>query len=345
MDAWAASYGSSVAFICVSCAGPQLAAQFGNELQLKSCHNTWADEDDMPSWGQLGCNGLIVIDGADAVVCQASPAYLEVQDAAFRHVETLLDALLRSQPAPKMMSGRVDPSVGGACAEVRFGADADAIEEMVIVGGLSSRPELNGKRGRVLSQDANGRLAVQIDGETAPLSIKRQNLTPVTEAPAAGTAAKLVDVQAINVPSVKVAELDEQHAKCEKKLALLGRLTTPPGVSAKQGQIEAALIGLLAAYDEHFAYEEAQLDKHLYAAVEQEGAGFSADRGARTSHFADHKAMLDSVNKLLADVSSVSASDVLKLATDFDRHATAYDGSYADRLSAAMAQATPVSVA
>ena len=36
MDAWALSYGSSVAFVCVSCAGPQLATQFGTELKLKN---------------------------------------------------------------------------------------------------------------------------------------------------------------------------------------------------------------------------------------------------------------------------------------------------------------------
>uniref|UniRef100_A0A7S2MSZ7 Hemerythrin-like domain-containing protein n=1 Tax=Haptolina brevifila TaxID=156173 RepID=A0A7S2MSZ7_9EUKA len=348
MDAWAASYGSSVAFICVSCAGPQLATQFGNELMLKNCYNTWADEDDMPSWGQLGCNGLIVIDGADSVVCQASPAYLEVKNAAFRHVETLLDALLRSKPAPKMMSGRVDPSIGGHCAEVRFGADnIDVVEEVLIVTGLSSRPELNGKRARVLSSGANGRVAVEIDGEVAPLSIKRQNLTAVADGEASSGVASntVVDPQSINVPSVKVAVLDEEHEKCERKLGLLDRLTTPPGVSSKRGQIDGALRGLLSAYEEHFAHEETLLDKHLYAGIEHEASGFSADKGSRTSHFADHKAMLDSVSKLLEDVSSVSQSDVLKLATDFQRHATAYDGSYADRLSVAMANATPVDVA
>ena len=90
MDAWAESFGSAAAFVCVCCAGPQLATQFGNELKLKHCHNTWVDEDDMPAWGQLGCNGFIVIDGSHSVVCKATRAYLEVKETAFRHVETLL---------------------------------------------------------------------------------------------------------------------------------------------------------------------------------------------------------------------------------------------------------------
>ena len=283
MDAWAASYGSAVAFICVCCAGPQLATTFGNELKLKNCHNTWVDEDDMPSWGQLGGNGFIVIDGEDAVVCKASPAYLEVKQAAFRHVETLINALLSSKPAPKLAPGRVDGSVGGHCAEVRFGADEE-----------------------------------------------EDSAVPTPPAP---------------VPSVKVDVLDDEHQKCEDKLGLLGRLTEPPGVGGKRGQIEEALRGLLAAYEDHFAHEEALLDEHLYAAVKHDGAGgFSADKGARTSHFADHQAMLSGVRKLLEDVPSIDAAAVLRLQLDFERHATAYDGNYADRLSAAIAQAYPVSV-
>lgn len=331
MDAWAASYGSAVAFICVSCAGPQLASQFGNELKLKNCHNTWVDEDSMPTWGQLGCNGLIVINGSDSVICQASPAFLEVKQAAFRHVETLLDALLSSKPAPKLSSGRVDGSVGGACAEVRFGEDPDA--EEVIVAKLSSRPELNGKRGRVLSQLQNGRLEVQIEGEASPISLKRQNLMPAADKAAPKVN---VDPQAIKVASVKVAVLDEEHARCEAKLALLGRLTES-GAGSKRLQVADALRGLLAAYEEHFAHEEKLLDKHLYAGISEDG-GFSADKGARTSHFADHQTMLQDVRALLADDASVNYTDVARLASEFERHATAYDGSYADRLSAAMAQ-------
>jgi len=284
MDKWAASYGSAVAFICVSCAGPQLATSFGNELRLKNCHNTWVDEDDMPTWGQLGCNGFIVVDGADAVVCQASPAFLEVKHAAFRHVETLLDALIGSQPAPALKRGRVDASVGGACAQVDFGA-----------------PE---------------------EGE------------------------HVTDTQAIVYPSVKVDVLDDEHAACDKKLSLLGRLTDPPGVSGRRGQIKDCLTGLLAAYEAHFAHEEALLDEHLYkaAATKAGGAGFSADEGARTSHFADHQPMLKAVRTLIADVASVSAADAQRLAADFERHATAYDGNYADRLSAALS-ATPAAEA
>lgn len=273
MDAWAARFGAAAAFVCVSCAGPQLATQFGNELKLKNCHNTWVDHDDMPKWGQLGCNGFIVLDGSHSVVCKASRAFLEVREQAFRHVETLLSALIVEKPVPKQEDGSVDPSVGGACAKVRFGDGKEEKEE------------------------------------------------PEASAPK-------------KVASVKVAVLDDEHERCEAALADLA-----------ERRNAAALRELLAAYEEHFAHEEALLDEHLYADAKQ-ATGFSADQGARTSHFGDHEAMLAAIRKMLSDragvsedLASVSADDATQLAREFERHATAYDGNYADRLSAAMGAA------
>lgn len=275
MDKWAARFGSAAAFVCVCCAGPQLATTFGNELKLKHCHNTWVDEDDMPMWGQLGCNGFIVLDGSHSVVCKASKAFLEVRESAFRHVETLLSSLVVDKPVPKQESGRVDASVGGACAQVVFGSTDKDEEE---------------------------------SAETA---------APVSK-----------------VASVKVAVLDEEHERCE---AALARLAEKRNV--------LCLRELLSAYEEHFAHEEALLDKHMYADVTT-ATGFSADKGARTSHFADHEAMLSALRKLLSargglseELASVSAAEVQQLAGDFEKHATSYDGAYADRLSAAMAAA------
>mmetsp|Transcript_833 Transcript_833/g.2089 ORF Transcript_833/g.2089 Transcript_833/m.2089 type:complete len:284 (+) Transcript_833:276-1127(+) len=282
MDAWAESFGSAAAFVCVCCAGPQLATQFGNELKLKHCHNTWVDEDDMPAWGQLGCNGFIVIDGSHSVVCKATRAYLEVKETAFRHVETLLSALVVEKSVPKQESGRVDGSVGGACATVRFGADGNAKAEPA---------------------------KAESEGARAPRK----------------------------VASVKVKVLDEEHERCEAALAQLKKLRNV-----------TALRELLAAYEEHFAHEEALLDEHLYANLEQ-ATGFSSDKGARTSHFADHEAMTAGLRKMLADrselveqLASISEEEVQRLALDFERHATAYDGSYADRLAASLAAAGSV---
>uniref|UniRef100_A0A7S3B3X7 Hemerythrin-like domain-containing protein n=1 Tax=Haptolina ericina TaxID=156174 RepID=A0A7S3B3X7_9EUKA len=238
MDAWAARYGSSIAFICVSCAGPQLATQFGTQLKLKHCHNTWVDQDDMPTWGQLGCNGFIVLDGSHSVISRATPAYLEVREAAFRHVDGLIAALIAEKPLPELPPGAVDPAVGGPCAEVRFGKEAE---------------------------DA---------------------VPAISDAPSAAQAKK----SSVNVPSVKVAVLDEEHARCEAALMQLA-----------ERRDSAALNELLTAYEEHFAHEEALLDEHLYAGVKR-AKGFSADKGARTSHFTDHERMLTEIRNLLSEI-------------------------------------------
>ena len=50
-------------------------------------------------------------------------------------------------------------------------------EAIVIVTGLRSRPELNGKRGRIVGRDATTfRFKVQIEGEPGPLWLKPDNL-------------------------------------------------------------------------------------------------------------------------------------------------------------------------
>ena len=78
MDAWAARYNGRAAFICVSCAGPQLAERFGQQLQLSHCHNSYVDNANMPRWGQLGCSGFIILDQRHSVVCKATAPFLEV---------------------------------------------------------------------------------------------------------------------------------------------------------------------------------------------------------------------------------------------------------------------------
>ena len=147
------------------------------------------------------------------------------------------------------------------------------------------------------------------------------------------------------VASVKVDVLDDEHRMCESSLEELDSLVA--GGRNDQAQIETALRAVLSAYEKHFEHEESMLDTHLYAEVvaSNGGGGFSADKGARTSHFADHKTMINNVKKLLVDVSTVDAATVLRIRRDFERHATLYDGQYAERLSASLAGKNEVTAA
>lgn len=139
MDKWAAAYKDSAAFICVSCAGPALAQKFGTDLKLKYCTNSFVDQAGGPRWGQLGCNGFIVLDSCLNVVCESSAAFLEVRGLAFQHVEALLDALVHDAPPPRICPG-----------------------QQVFLAGLKVA-DLNGQRGLCTSlPDDRGRCAVSL---------------------------------------------------------------------------------------------------------------------------------------------------------------------------------------
>jgi len=56
-----------------------------------------ASESEMPRWGQLGCNGFILLDAQHQIACPQSAAYLQVREGAFRDLEARLQAVLAGQ--------------------------------------------------------------------------------------------------------------------------------------------------------------------------------------------------------------------------------------------------------
>jgi len=155
MDEWAGGkYFGRASFVCVGCDGPGLASTFAKRLKLSKCTLTYVPSGDGPKWGQLGCNGFIVLDGNGRVACKASAAYLEVGARAFQHVESLLDALL---------VGASPPSI--------------AVGQNVILEGLS-RAELNGQIGVCVAgvDEVTGRCAVQLYASGKRLAVRVDNL-------------------------------------------------------------------------------------------------------------------------------------------------------------------------
>ena len=138
--------------------------------------------------------------------------------------------------------------------------------------------------------------------------------------------------------SVKVADMDADHAACDAALDTL-----------RVQRDAASVAAVIDAYETHFAREEALLDQHLYAAVaaaEQAGSApaFSADASARKSHREAHRRMLTDLRKAkhactIADDARVPVAAVDKVLRDFEQHAATYDLAYADRLSSALAAA------
>ena len=119
-----------------------MAAEMGKKMELSNCVNCFlAGDRDMPSWGQLGCNGFIVLDSEHKVVESCTSAFLQVRDLAFRHVEALVDALLAGRKAPWPCPG-----------------------ETLTLRGLKSSPELNGQTATCVAPPApgDGRATVQL---------------------------------------------------------------------------------------------------------------------------------------------------------------------------------------
>merc|ERR1711903_413802 len=65
--------------------------------------------------------------------------------------------------------------------------DAPLLGQRVVLGGLSSRPELNGQRGVARSFEG-GRYAVALEGGGESVRVRPGNLAPAAAAPSGGVA-------------------------------------------------------------------------------------------------------------------------------------------------------------
>lgn len=365
MDRWQLHYGDAVSFICIGCAGPGLAVQFSKRLRLRHCTVSYAL--DNPRWGQLGCNGFIILDAEQNVVSTATSAFLEVRDLAFRHVEAVLEAVVAGRPPPRVCPGM-----------------------KVVLNGLSD-VKMNGKSALCLTapEGTQWRCTVKLSSSGRKLSVKAKNLSVNGEGydpdadfdretggcgaggcdPAAkkqkqkqkqaatpcgaeggcalparressgedlvagaGGDTSVVVTPLSAIDSVHVDVLDGEHEMCAAALKAFADHRT-----------RAALQRVLDAYRSHFAHEESLLDKHMYAGEDLSaggGGGFSAALGQRKSHYGDHTRM---INTLVAQLGKMSGTDsqviiddamfVNQVLRDFETHAGTYDETYVGEMA------------
>ena len=306
MDRWASQM-PSVAFICICCAEPALAFAFRDRLRLQSCHNCFLGSDDsLPTWGQLGCSGFVILDSELRVSCPATAAFLDVQGAAFRDVEAKLRALLLLPD--------------GDAAEASVPDDDSNADEDGVAG---QRNQSSG------GSCASGRCSLPTSGGGS--CCEKTECGCVVD--------PLGDIQPTGV-----AAMDQEHEECAR---VLGELRDKRSLEA--------LASVLRCLESHFAHEEQMLDESLYASAapssavgtkrksvgdgdamggEEKGAkGFSAEAGARKSHYADHARMLRAVKGCLDDARDAPerlATDAFVdgLLRDFEAHASRYDDAY-----------------
>lgn len=349
MDAWQKRYEGLAAFVCVSCAGPELAVAFSQRLKLE--RTTVAVAEDGPFWGQLGCNGFIVLDKDLNVVRPATSAFLEVRDLAFQHVETVLDAVIAGNPPPRVCPGMKVVLTGlssaehngksGMCVGQAQGEDKRVpveltsgktfsvkdvnlvllsdIEEDSCCGGGSCEGGNCSLPEKEKSQPAN------CEGGNCALPVSNSNMQPETD-PDGRMALSLG-----HIDSVKVAVLDEEHDQCASALTDLAKYKT-----------KVSLEAVLKVYELHFTHEEELLDTHIYGDVvashttkKLKASGFDVAGNQRKSHYADHQRMIQSIlARLKQDGDSIDNNFINQVLNDFETHANTYDSSYAEPLSA-----------
>ena len=314
MDVWAEKYFGRATFICISCEGPQLATAFGKRLQLSKCLLTYLDDANGPSWGQLGCEGFIVLNGQGEVASRATPAYLQVKERAFTHVEALLDSLLAKAPLPLLT-----PCEGEGEAE--------------------DKPFDGTTACRRVTTDGDG----EADGEPMPKRMQRanENAIPTT------SVAPLADII-----SVHIEELDAEHAKCAAALAELREsptrevilrvveaytahfqheemlldqhLYTPAATAAdSSGGFNAAA----SARRSHYVDHERMLGDLRARAKELPAGG--PPSGPKAWIYAASEAPAAFVDRVLRS---------------FEQHANSYDAAYAEELVARLHEAEAVPV-
>lgn len=321
--------------MCVGCDGLELTKTFSKRLRLTSCLLAYLEEGHGPRWGQLGCNGFILLDAEGRVACRKTAPFLEQGEAAFVQAESLLRSLLPLEPARGISAGRhvelrglSSPEMNGTRGYVIEKGEATSC---VILTYRGKRVEANAENVRFLDESEGQEEGGEESRQEANPSRKQQKSEGGGEGGARSSeAARGTEVAPLMlIDSVGVAQLDAEHERCVLALSVLNSCPSREAIEA-----------VIEAYRAHFANEEALLDTHLYAgAVEAHATGgFSADASARRSHFADHARMLSELQQaaqgLTSEESRVPASFVDDTLRSFERHANTYDAAYAERLAA-----------
>jgi len=322
MDIWAQTYFGRATFLCISCDGPQLASAFAMRLQLSKCLLTYVDRANGPRWGQLGCNGFIVLDAQGKVACSATSAFLEMGERAFADTEAILDSLLSDASPQLMVTPGVDP------AELEFDR---------ITGGCSD-PKADEAMPKRMKRALAAKAAPKPESDELA---SYTNKTPTT------SVAPLAEIHSVHIP-----DLDEEHEECG---AALAQMRDAPTKEAILRVIEAYTKHFAheeALLDQHLYTKDA---------MEASSSGsFSAAASARRSHFADHQKMIGELRARAAQLpeggpqtgpkawiyadTEAPAAFVHRILRSFEHHANVYDANYSEPLAARLKEAEAVPV-
>jgi len=356
MNKWAAASKYDCNFLCVCVLGDKgavkLSREMGQQMKLTHCVNGFIDDQrGMPEYGQLGCQGFIVLDEAHRVISKATSPFMEVRDLAFKHVEALLDAVCST---PKRALPLVCPG-----EFVTLCSDSLRGEQGVCVGMKDQQLQvaLIGKtsRGKVVQVPASAVKKANDDSDNAgngdsdsggcgpggcgpggcgpsPGGCGPGGCAPGAagseggckpggcgDGPCAVAQDEPLDAafleQMLDLDSTNVEEMDDEHDECVAALRTLAKDRSVP-----------SLRFVLSCFTEHFAHEEELFEEIGFG--EHQNERFSAKR----THAVEHTRILEIIRKELKGCSGdkVPTSFVKKILEDFHQHTSLYDKAYAD---------------
>jgi hypothetical protein len=293
----------------VGCAGAGLARQFVSELQLQHCMVGYVkSQKDMPRWGQLGCNGFIVLDQQKRVVSRQTAAFLQMRSLAFRHVEALLDALLAGAAPPSIcpaqcvaLEGVEDPKKRGMRGVALDATDATDGKNTVFLlssSGGGSLVRVAAQKLRVLPGNAveiSPRQLSALEQARAVAVASRQAAAGGDGDGGGGEERRKRNAQGESKAGVAAAVAPDGRESCgehgaaaEAALALgpvrvasvfnaeLDRQHEECATALEELRTQrsaGALDAALRAIRRHFEYEEQLLDRHLYRGLCATGDG------------------------------------------------------------------------
>mmetsp|Transcript_627 Transcript_627/g.1811 ORF Transcript_627/g.1811 Transcript_627/m.1811 type:complete len:347 (-) Transcript_627:60-1100(-) len=342
MNRWAAGGKYDCHFLCICVLGDRSAIPLAREMsqgsKLTHCVNAFVDnENDLPTYGQLGCQGFIILDSDLQVVTTGTSAFMQVRNLAFSHVEALLDAVCAHQPLPKFCPGEtlqlVEPpperpdlrGATGMCVAVK----GTKIDFGFMAGPL---------RGRMMQVASTAVRRVDDDEEEEPGQANLGGCCDVKgDCDSGGCGTKgdcnsggcgtngdcVLDKEFVNASldlvSVKVPSMDAEHGECAAAFRTLAE-------SKSMGDLKA----LLQCLSEHFAHEEALFEEFGF------GKNTNERFSARKTHIGDHNRILEKAQHALVAKESapVPVGLIRELLQDFHDHTRLYDVQYADQLSA-----------
>jgi hypothetical protein len=312
MDMWACGpLGQYVDFICVCVDDDKnIAIHFEKLFKFKKAINgVVMCRPDMPTFGQLGCSGFIVIGANGLCASKKTSSFLDFGEKAFQNAEYVIQTALED--------AGVELKRGGSTkGEQHLYAEGQKLR----LESITSDPTLNGRIVTVIKFDTTkGRFNVLLGGDTTDRQI---SVMPCCLAPVAAEGIVYEEYQVPNEiqppRAVGCQAIDEEHVQCTASFNECFRSATRENLAI-----------LFTRLEQHFVHEEAISFAGGFGSVND-------TMSPMFSHAKDHARILGLVRaeleRTLTDSSAVDLKVIETVAQSFLEHAKTFDSLLEEKL-------------